>query len=234
MSGTLLGLVGERELMRFLIAQRGYRQVGHGRDRQGRSFPGDPRWCGLPALRKRTRADPEPLPVDIFVNCIYLTAKIPSFVDPASIAAIGDKRNLRCVVDVSCDTTNPNNPIPIYAINTTFDKPTVDVPGCVPRRSAPSNTANDVTFPESPLDLLSPSSRSTTSPRSSRAKPQRPSRPTSSPPSSPSSPPSPNVPRVSVLRSRRARRALDPTVFGARRRRSSGRSLERARWPSKV
>ena len=35
------------------------------------------------------------------------------------------------VVDVSCDTTNPNNPIPIYEINTTFDKPTVDVPGYV-------------------------------------------------------------------------------------------------------
>lgn len=77
------------------------------------------------------RANSSRVAVDIFVNCIYLTAKIPSFVDPASIAAIGDKRNLRCVVDVSCDTTNPNNPIPIYSINTTFDKPTVDVPGCV-------------------------------------------------------------------------------------------------------
>lgn len=42
---------------------------------------------------------------------------------------MGDKRCLRVVVDVSCDTTNPNNPIPIYEINTTFDKPTVDVPG---------------------------------------------------------------------------------------------------------
>ncbi|GAA6037838.1 hypothetical protein JCM8097_005064 [Rhodosporidiobolus ruineniae] len=65
---------------------------------------------------------------DIFVNCIYLTSKIPSFVDDASIKAAGEKRNLRVVVDVSCDTTNPNNPIPIYSINTTFDKPTVDVP----------------------------------------------------------------------------------------------------------
>lgn len=27
--------------------------------------------------------------------------------------------------DVSCDTTNPNNPIPIYDINTTFVQPTV-------------------------------------------------------------------------------------------------------------
>lgn len=28
---------------------------------------------------------------------------------------------------MSCDTTNPHNPIPIYDINTTFDKPTVPV-----------------------------------------------------------------------------------------------------------
>ncbi|KAM0748192.1 putative saccharopine dehydrogenase [Meredithblackwellia eburnea MCA 4105] len=71
----------------------------------------------------------EILEVDIFVNCIYLTSKIPSFVSPESIAAAAEKRNLRVVVDVSCDTTNPNNPIPIYSINTTFDKPTVDVDG---------------------------------------------------------------------------------------------------------
>jgi saccharopine dehydrogenase (NAD+, L-lysine-forming) len=71
----------------------------------------------------------EILESDIFVNCIYLTSKIPSFVDRESIEAIGDKRQLRVVVDVSCDTTNPNNPIPIYDINTTFDKPTVDVEG---------------------------------------------------------------------------------------------------------
>lgn len=56
-----------------------------------------------------------------------MTSKIPSFVDKASLDAAGAKRNLRVVVDVSCDTTNPNNPIPIYSINTTFDKPTVDV-----------------------------------------------------------------------------------------------------------
>jgi saccharopine dehydrogenase (NAD+, L-lysine-forming) len=31
------------------------------------------------------------------------------------------------VCDVSCDTTNPNNPIPIYDINTTFSEPTVPV-----------------------------------------------------------------------------------------------------------
>lgn len=71
----------------------------------------------------------EILEADVFVNCIYLTSKIPSFISPESIGAAGDKRQLRVVVDVSCDTTNPNNPIPIYSINTTFDKPTVDVDG---------------------------------------------------------------------------------------------------------
>ena len=31
------------------------------------------------------------------------------------------------VCDVSCDTTNPHNPIPVYDINTTFSNPTVPV-----------------------------------------------------------------------------------------------------------
>ncbi|CAA7266621.1 unnamed protein product [Cyclocybe aegerita] len=69
----------------------------------------------------------EILDVDIFVNCIYLTSKIPSFINHESIAAAGKQRRLSVVVDVSCDTTNPFNPIPIYNINTTFDKPTVPV-----------------------------------------------------------------------------------------------------------
>ncbi|SCV71065.1 BQ2448_3827 [Microbotryum intermedium] len=79
----------------------------------------------------------EILEVDIFVNCIYLSHKIPSFVSRDSIAAFKGERRLRCVVDVSCDTTNPNNPIPIYEVNTTFDKPTVDVEGIT---SGPSLT----------------------------------------------------------------------------------------------
>jgi len=69
----------------------------------------------------------EILDVDIFVNCIYLSSQIPNFVDHSSIAAAGKFRRLSVVVDVSCDTTNPFNPIPIYNINTTFDKPTVAV-----------------------------------------------------------------------------------------------------------
>ncbi|KAI9611394.1 hypothetical protein H4Q26_008344 [Puccinia striiformis f. sp. tritici PST-130] len=64
---------------------------------------------------------------DIFINCIYLTSKIPSFITHETITAAGSSRQLRVVVDVSCDTTNPNNPIPIYDVNTTFDAPTVPV-----------------------------------------------------------------------------------------------------------
>ena len=64
---------------------------------------------------------------DRTVNCIYLSSRIPHFLTHDFIRAAGDKRALACVVDVSCDTTNPNNPIPIYDINTTFAEPTVDV-----------------------------------------------------------------------------------------------------------
>lgn len=62
---------------------------------------------------------------DVFVNCIYLSAKIPPFISKESLAS--PKRKLAVVCDVSCDTTNPHNPIPIYEINTTFTKPTVPV-----------------------------------------------------------------------------------------------------------
>ncbi|KAF8132281.1 hypothetical protein EV363DRAFT_1397940 [Boletus edulis] len=43
------------------------------------------------------------------------------------IVAAGLSRQLSIVVDVSCDTTHPFNPIPIYDINTTFSNPTVPV-----------------------------------------------------------------------------------------------------------
>jgi saccharopine dehydrogenase (NAD+, L-lysine-forming) len=69
----------------------------------------------------------EILDVDIFVNCIYLATKIPYFVTEETIKADGTSRRLSVVVDVSCDTTNPNNPIPIYSVNTTFPAPTVPV-----------------------------------------------------------------------------------------------------------
>jgi saccharopine dehydrogenase (NAD+, L-lysine forming) len=65
--------------------------------------------------------------VDIFVNCIYLTSQIAHFVTPEQIAEKGASRQLKVIVDVSCDTTNPYNPIPVYNINTTFSQPTVPV-----------------------------------------------------------------------------------------------------------
>ncbi|PFH54658.1 hypothetical protein AMATHDRAFT_52359 [Amanita thiersii Skay4041] len=69
----------------------------------------------------------EILDADIFVNCIYLSSRIPSFITREQIIAAGGQRRLSVIVDVSCDTTNPFNPIPVYSINTTFDKPTVAV-----------------------------------------------------------------------------------------------------------
>lgn len=78
---------------------------------------------------QETRARPGPYPEildsDIFVNCIYLSDPIPPFIAPDSLNS--PDRKLSVVCDVSCDTTNPHNPIPIYDINTTFDKPTVPV-----------------------------------------------------------------------------------------------------------
>ncbi|KAH6692613.1 saccharopine dehydrogenase [Plectosphaerella plurivora] len=64
---------------------------------------------------------------DIFINCIYLNKKIPPFIDIESLKS--SNRQLSVVCDVSADTTNPNNPVPIYTVATTFDKPTVPVEG---------------------------------------------------------------------------------------------------------
>ncbi|RUS22974.1 hypothetical protein BC937DRAFT_94242 [Endogone sp. FLAS-F59071] len=64
------------------------------------------------------------LDTDIFVNCIYLSAKIPPFF---TLEMLNGPRKLSVICDVSCDTSNPNNPIPVYTINTTFEKPTVPV-----------------------------------------------------------------------------------------------------------
>jgi saccharopine dehydrogenase (NAD+, L-lysine-forming) len=63
----------------------------------------------------------EILDVDIFVNCIYLSKPIPPFLTKDMLNT--EKRTLSVVVDVSCDTTNPHNPIPIYSEATTFKSP---------------------------------------------------------------------------------------------------------------
>lgn len=62
---------------------------------------------------------------DIFINCIYLTSKIPNFVDLDSLRV--PSRRLSVICDVSADTTSPYNPVPVYSTATTFDKPTVAV-----------------------------------------------------------------------------------------------------------
>jgi saccharopine dehydrogenase (NAD+, L-lysine-forming) len=62
---------------------------------------------------------------DIFINCIYLSKPIAPFINYELLNK--KDRKLRSVVDVSADTTNPHNPIPIYSIATVFDKPTVKV-----------------------------------------------------------------------------------------------------------
>ncbi|KAF2403265.1 saccharopine dehydrogenase [Trichodelitschia bisporula] len=62
---------------------------------------------------------------DIFVNCIYLSDPIPPFLNKETLEAPG--RKLTVICDVSCDTTNPHNPIPVYSVNTTFTHPTVPV-----------------------------------------------------------------------------------------------------------
>jgi saccharopine dehydrogenase (NAD+, L-lysine-forming) len=79
----------------------------------------------LPETSAKSGPYPEIISSDVFVNCIYLSAKIPPFIDHQSLST--PKRQLSVVCDVSCDTTNPHNPIPIYSINTTFTEPTVPV-----------------------------------------------------------------------------------------------------------
>ncbi|KIJ68235.1 hypothetical protein HYDPIDRAFT_82486 [Hydnomerulius pinastri MD-312] len=69
----------------------------------------------------------EILDVDVFVNCIYLSSSIPPFLSREHINGAGSSRRLSVIVDVSCDTTNPFNPIPVYNVNTTFSDPTVFV-----------------------------------------------------------------------------------------------------------
>ncbi|KAF9875816.1 saccharopine dehydrogenase [Colletotrichum karsti] len=80
---------------------------------------------------KRSKPFVDIIESDIFVNCIYLNQPVGHFVNIDSLkeAEARKNRKLSVVCDVSADTTNPHNPIPIYTIATTFDKPTVPVEG---------------------------------------------------------------------------------------------------------
>lgn len=62
---------------------------------------------------------------DIFVNCIYLSQPIAPFINYESLNK--PNRRLQSIVDVSADTTNPHNPIPVYTVATVFNDPTVPV-----------------------------------------------------------------------------------------------------------
>lgn len=62
---------------------------------------------------------------DIFINCIYLSKPIPPFVNFETLN--NENRRLQVIVDVSADTTNPHNPIPVYSVATVFSEPTVKV-----------------------------------------------------------------------------------------------------------
>ena len=63
---------------------------------------------------------------EIFVNCIYLSQPIPPFLTAQMLAH--DNRPLSVLCDVSCDATNPHNPVPVYYGATTFDDPVIEVP----------------------------------------------------------------------------------------------------------
>ncbi|KAK9494018.1 hypothetical protein V1508DRAFT_383912 [Lipomyces doorenjongii] len=62
---------------------------------------------------------------DVFINCIYLSKQIPPFVTMETLNT--SERKLSVIVDVSADTTNPFNPVPVYTVATTFKEPTVPV-----------------------------------------------------------------------------------------------------------
>lgn len=62
---------------------------------------------------------------DVFINCVYVSEKIPPFITLDSLSEPG--RRLRVACDVSCDPTSPFNPVPIYTEISTFLKPTIPV-----------------------------------------------------------------------------------------------------------
>ena len=58
---------------------------------------------------------------DIFINCIYLSKPIPPFISEAMLDSAD--RRMTVLVDVSCDTTNPHNPLPFCNTATYFSEP---------------------------------------------------------------------------------------------------------------
>ncbi|AYF45678.1 alanine dehydrogenase/PNT, N-terminal domain protein [Halobacteriovorax sp. BALOs_7] len=57
---------------------------------------------------------------DIFINTVLMTTKIPPFLDKSLMER---NQKLSYICDVSCDPNSDLNPIPIYDVHTTWDKP---------------------------------------------------------------------------------------------------------------
>lgn len=107
---------------------------------------------------------------DMLINCIYLNPKAPKSPPFLSPPMLQNERKLSVIADVSCDTNNPNNPLPIYNTLTTFEEPTITVlakpipleviaidhlPSLVPRESSKDFTdqliEHVVEFDETPV-----------------------------------------------------------------------------------
>lgn len=68
---------------------------------------------------------PELLESEILVNAIYLTEKINPFLTTELLDT--DDRKISVLVDVSCDMSNPANPVPVYNQETTLREPVLTV-----------------------------------------------------------------------------------------------------------
>lgn len=69
------------------------------------------------------------LEYDVVINCIRLMHQIPPFLTE-DVVLKHPERALSVLVDISCDYTKPENPLPIITKGTTFDEPSysLDVP----------------------------------------------------------------------------------------------------------
>ena len=68
---------------------------------------------------------PEAFERDIFLNAVYLPVgvTVPPFIVPDMLPDVAT----RVIVDISCDYTVANNPMPIYSQSTQFPNPTVSL-----------------------------------------------------------------------------------------------------------
>ena len=63
--------------------------------------------------------------MDILVNCVFVQQDLPPFTTIEALST--DNRQLRTIVDVSCDPYSSFNPLPIYNSCTTFDQPLLNI-----------------------------------------------------------------------------------------------------------